>query len=232
MATADTCAFTMPMPTAPFRLSGRVFGTLMNHRSAVAALGEAINQPPYKAAPKAPVLYVKPRNTLARHGDDIIVPADATELEAGACLGIVLARPACNVAAAQALDFVGGYVIVNDLSIPHGTYYRPSIRFKARDGFCPIGPAVVARDRVADPDALGIRSYLDGSLQQRSSTADLVRGVAQLLAAVSEFMTLAAGDILAAGAAAPATRVRPGQQLRIEIDGLGSLENRFTRGAA
>jgi 5-oxopent-3-ene-1,2,5-tricarboxylate decarboxylase / 2-hydroxyhepta-2,4-diene-1,7-dioate isomerase len=230
MARRETCSVVVPMSMAPYRLSGRVFGALLNHRTAVAALGEAVNQAPYKAAPKAPVLYVKPRNTLAMDGDDVVVPSDASELEIGACLGVVLARATCNVPASRALESVAGYLIVNDVSVPHDSYYRPAIRYKARDRFCPIGPAVTARDDIKDPDALGIRTYVDGQLQHSSSTADLVRSVAQLLSDVTEFMTLAPGDILAVGAAAPAARVRPGQRVRIEIDGLGHLENRFTRG--
>jgi 5-oxopent-3-ene-1,2,5-tricarboxylate decarboxylase/2-hydroxyhepta-2,4-diene-1,7-dioate isomerase len=232
MATTELCAFGVPMQTAPYRLSGRLFGTLLNHRSALAALGASLSQPPYKAAPKAPVLYVKPRNTLACHGDDVSVPADAEQLEIGACLGVVLARPACNISAELAPDFIAGYLIVNDVSVPHESYYRPSIRYKARDGFCPIGPAVVAREQVVDPDALQVRIYVDGELRQSSSTADSVRSVSQLLATVSEFMTLGAGDILAVGAAAPAPRVRAGQRSRIEIDGLGLLENGYIRSEA
>jgi 5-oxopent-3-ene-1,2,5-tricarboxylate decarboxylase / 2-hydroxyhepta-2,4-diene-1,7-dioate isomerase len=114
------------------------------------------------------------------------------------------------------------------VSIPHTNFHRPSVRFKARDGFCPLGPVVTPRSAVADPDALSMRSYVDGRLVQTASTADLIRTVARLLADVTEFMTLAPGDVLALGAAAPAPRVRSGQTLRIDIDGLGSLSNPYT----
>ncbi len=110
----------------------------------------------------------------------------------------------------DALDHVAGYLIVNDVSIPHEVFYRPSIRFKARDGFCPLGPAVVTRDRIADPDALGVRTFVDGALVQDSNTADLVRLTSRLLADVTEFMTLSPGDVLAVGTARPCPRVRAG----------------------
>ena len=85
------------VPFPPYRLSGVVYGCLLNHRPALAALGEAVNAAPYKAAPKAPVLYVKPRNTLAGDGATVCVPTDATELELGAALGLVIGRTACRV---------------------------------------------------------------------------------------------------------------------------------------
>jgi len=214
----------MDMP--PYRLSGTVYGTLLNHRSALAALGATVNLPPYKAPPKAPVLYIKPRNTLAVDGDAVMVPAGVTELEVGASLGVVISRTACHVAAEHALDHVAGYVIVNDISVPHPDYYRPSVRYKARDGFCPLS-SVVARDAIKNPDALTIRIYIDDVLVQTVSTADLVRPIAQLLVDVTDFMTLMPGDVLAVGVAAPAPRVRAGQRVTIKIDGVGALHNHF-----
>jgi 5-oxopent-3-ene-1,2,5-tricarboxylate decarboxylase / 2-hydroxyhepta-2,4-diene-1,7-dioate isomerase len=212
------------MEVAPYRLSGRVYGTLMNHRSALQLLGEAANAAPYKAAPVAPVLYIKPRNTLS---GPVVVPPDVEELEIGACLGVVIGRTACALSADTALDFVAGYLIVNDVSVPHSVYYRPSIRFKARDGFCPMGP-VVPRAAVSNPDNVQVRVFVDGELRQSASTSELVRPVARLLADVTDFMTLSPGDVLAVGAAAPAPRARAGQKVAIEIDGVGRLETSFT----
>ncbi|RZJ62265.1 MAG: 2-hydroxyhepta-2,4-diene-1,7-dioate isomerase [Acidovorax sp.] len=217
----------MEFAVAPFRLSGAVYGALLNHRPAAAALGDAVHQPPYKAPAVAPVLYVKPRNTLAGHGDAIVVPADAQVLEVGASLGIVIGRAACRVAEQDALAYVAGYTIVGDISVPHGSFYRPSIRFKARDGFCPIGLRVVPRSEVADPDALAVQVRIDGALVHETTTSGRIRPVARLLAEVSEFMTLSPGDVLLLGASAGAPRVRSGQQVRIAIDGLGELHNHF-----
>lgn len=203
---------------------GTVYGTLLNHRDALAALGNAVNEPPYKAAPKAPILYIKPRNTWLDAGQPIVVPAGVDAVEIGATLGLVIGRPACRVSEAQALSFVAGYVIVNDVSVPHDSYYRPSLRFKARDTFCPIGP-FVAREAVGSPDALGIVVSIDGETVQRASTAGLIRSVSQLIAEVSDFITLAPGDVLSVGVAAGAPRARAGQRVSIAIDGLGRLDN-------
>jgi 5-oxopent-3-ene-1,2,5-tricarboxylate decarboxylase/2-hydroxyhepta-2,4-diene-1,7-dioate isomerase len=216
----------------PYRLSGTVYGALLNHSSALAALGPAVHESPYKAPPRAPVLNVKPRNTLSFDGEPVTVPADAEELEVGANLGIVIGRIACRLCEANALECVAGFIIVNDVSVPVESHYRPNVRQRARDGFCPLGPRVVTRSSVPDPDSLGIRVYVDGRLNASSNTSGLIRKVATLLVDVTDFMTLAPGDILAAGAAAPAPRVRAGQEVRIEIDSLGSLTNSFVRPAA
>jgi 5-oxopent-3-ene-1,2,5-tricarboxylate decarboxylase/2-hydroxyhepta-2,4-diene-1,7-dioate isomerase len=210
-----------------YRCAGAVYGTLLNHRPALMALGDAVNQAPYKAPPKAPVLYIKPRNTFAGQGAKIEVPSEANELEVGASLGLVFARTACRVDAALALSFIEGYVIVADISVPHAVFYRPSVRFKARDGFCPMGPRIVPRASIPNPDALAVRVSVDGSWVHRTSTADMLRPAARLIADVSEFMTLRAGDVLLLGVAHGAPRARAGQSVAIEIDGLGRLEMSF-----
>jgi 5-oxopent-3-ene-1,2,5-tricarboxylate decarboxylase/2-hydroxyhepta-2,4-diene-1,7-dioate isomerase len=219
------------MDVPPYRLSGTVYGALLNHRSALQALGDAVSQPPYNGAPQAPVLYIKPRNTVAADGEPVAVPPGIAELEIGASLGVVIGRPSCRLSVDGALQHVAGYLIVNDVSVPHLPYYRPSIAAKARDGFGPLGPRVTPRAAVANPDALTIRVYIDDELKQTATTSQLLRPVARLLADVTEFMTLAPGDVLAVGVASPAPRVRVGQRARIEIDGLGRLENPFVDGA-
>jgi len=223
-------AVTMDVP--PYRLSGRVYGTLLNHRTALQALGDAAHRPPYNAPPHAPVLYIKPRNTLASDGDPVHMPPGVAELEIGASLGIVIGRPSCHLSREEALEHVAGYLIVNDVSVPDLPYYRPSIPAKARDGFCPLSARVVPRSAIADPNALTIRVHVDGELRQTTTTSQLVRPVAQLLADVTEFMTLSPGDVLAVGVASPAPRVRAGQRARIEIEGLGRLENPVVESAA
>src|SRR2546430_32381 len=154
------------MDVPPYGLSGTLYGALLNHQSALQALGETINHPPYQRAPQAPVLYLKPRNTLAACGEPVTVPPGVAELEIGATLGLVIGRSACRLSEERALEHLAGYLIVNDVSIPHQPYYRPSIRFKARDGFCPLGPRVVPRAAIANPDSLTLRLYLDGELKR------------------------------------------------------------------
>lgn len=226
-----TAPVDLPFEVPPYRLSGTVYGVLMNHRAALAALGEAAHQPPYKAPPKSVVLYLKPRNTLVGPGEALRIDDAAGELEVGAALGVVIGRTACRVGEVEALDFVAGYVIVADCSLPHDSYFRPAIRFKARDGSCAIGPRVVARADIQGPDALGVRVLVDGRPVHTASTGGTFRGVARLVADVSEFMTLAPGDLLLAGVAPGAPRVGVGVAVAIEIDGLGRLETRVVAAA-
>src|SRR4051794_38245427 len=106
---------TITFAFASYRLSGTVYGVLLNHAPALHALGASVNEAPYKAPPKAPVLYLKPRNTLAGPGSTCELPAGVDALQMGVNLGVVIGRTACHVAESNALDHVAGYVIVHDL---------------------------------------------------------------------------------------------------------------------
>jgi 5-oxopent-3-ene-1,2,5-tricarboxylate decarboxylase/2-hydroxyhepta-2,4-diene-1,7-dioate isomerase len=212
----------IPFERAPWRLSGTVYGVLMNDPAALAALGDAASLPPYKAPPKAPVLYVKPRNTLNGPGVVVALPADAEAFKLGAAIGLVIGRTACAVGQAQALSHLAGCTLVADLSVPHDSFYRPSVRFKARDGSCLIGPRVAA----VDPDSLALRVSIDGAVV-RGDSPRWQRPAARLIADVSEFMTLRPGDILLLGVAAWAPLVRAGQRFAIEAGALGVLEGRI-----
>jgi 5-oxopent-3-ene-1,2,5-tricarboxylate decarboxylase/2-hydroxyhepta-2,4-diene-1,7-dioate isomerase len=129
------------------------------------------------------------------------------------------------VSPGSAFDYVAGYIVVNDVSVPHESFYRPPIRFKCRDGFCPMGPRVVDRAQVTDPDALGVRVFVDGALRQENTTANLIRSTARLIADITEFMTLGAGDVLMTGVPEDAPLARAGQRVAIEIEHVGRLEN-------
>ncbi|MGZ8261127.1 MAG: fumarylacetoacetate hydrolase family protein [Caldimonas sp.] len=226
----------MPMPfgprsvprieVAPYRLSGNVVAVLLNHRRSLDALGDAVSAAPYRGAPKAVVLAVKPRGALVLPGDPILVDAAASELEVGAALGVVIGRTACAVAEADALGHVAGVLVVADATAPHASHFRPQIRAMARDASCALGAAVVARADAGDLDALTLRTFVDGRLAATTSTADHLRSVARLIAEISDFMTLARGDVLLTGSAPDAPRVGAGARVAVEIDGIGRLETR------
>jgi 5-oxopent-3-ene-1,2,5-tricarboxylate decarboxylase/2-hydroxyhepta-2,4-diene-1,7-dioate isomerase len=211
----------------PWRLSGTVLGPLLNDPAALAALGDAVHQPPYKAPPKAPVLYVKPRHTLAADGETLV--ADGV-LELGASLAMVIGRPACRVAEAGALDHVAGWTLVADGSVPHAVFYRPSVRFRARDDSCLVGPRVVPRAAL-DPDAVVIGVDVDGRRVHEGRPAAMQRRAARLLADVSAFMTLHPGDVLMLGVSHGAPQLRPGQRFTIRCDAIGTLAGRVEAGA-
>lgn len=201
-----------------------VVGALLNFRGAWAAMEPAMREAPHHRPPVHPVLYVKPANTWIGPGEAVRLPVDVAEVEVGATLGLVMGRGASRLTEADALAHVAGYAIVDDVTVPHAAVLRPPMKQKCRDTFCPIGPVVPAA-QVADPDALGIRVYVNGELRQRSDTSQLVRRTATLIADVTEFLSLEAGDILLVGVPEGAPRVRVGDRVAIEIDGLGRLEH-------
>ena len=210
-------------------VEGTVVGALLNYRGEVDALSNALSAPPYQAPPKAPILYLKPANTRIGHGHDVVLPADVDGVWAGACLGVVISRTATRVSALHVADFIAGYTIVNDLTVPHASYYRPAIRHKCRDGFCPMGPWTVDRDDVPDADALDITVRINGEIRQRANTSTLVRPIAQLLADVTAFMTLEAGDVLLVGMPENPPLARAGDCIDIDIARIGTLTNTLIR---
>jgi 5-oxopent-3-ene-1,2,5-tricarboxylate decarboxylase/2-hydroxyhepta-2,4-diene-1,7-dioate isomerase len=217
----------LPFDAPPHRLSGVVVGALLNHAAALAALGRAVDEAPYKAPPCGPILYVKPRNTLAASGAAVAVPRSCEQLEIGASLGLVIGRTACGVAEGDALAHLAGCTLVADLGVPHASYYRPQVRCKALDGSCLIGPRVVGRAHLGDPDRLALRVLLDGKVVHTTSTAGMIRPAARLLADVSDFMTLRPGDVLMLGVALGAPRAGAGQTFAIECAAIGRLDGRL-----
>lgn len=194
---------------------GTVYGTLLNFRSELAALGPQMNQPPYKAPPKAPVLYIKPANTWSENGAAIRLPAGVEEVQVGASVGMVM----------QSATEVAGYVLLNDLSLPHDNFYRPPLKYNALDGFLGIGDRVRSRNEAGDPAIFKLEVRINGELAQIVRFSELVRPAAQLLAEVSEFMSLGPGDLLMLGCEFDKPRARAGDRIDISMPALGTLTN-------
>jgi 5-oxopent-3-ene-1,2,5-tricarboxylate decarboxylase / 2-hydroxyhepta-2,4-diene-1,7-dioate isomerase len=207
-------------------VTGTIFGTLLNYKGALKSLGEAVNEKPYLAPPIAPVLYIKPANTFTNYGGIIPMPEGISELEVGAALGIVIGKQATRISEEEALDYVAGYTVVNDVSVPHKSVFRPAVKHKSRDGFCPIGPWIIDRDAVANPNDLAVRVYINGELRQENTTFNLIRPIARLFAEITDYMTLSEGDVLLVGVPENPPVVKVGDDIRIEIENIGSLENK------
>jgi 5-oxopent-3-ene-1,2,5-tricarboxylate decarboxylase/2-hydroxyhepta-2,4-diene-1,7-dioate isomerase len=208
--------------------AGTVYGVLLNSKDEWAAWAGQMSEPPYKAAPKAPVLYIKTANTWSACGAAIAVPARAPQVEVGASLALVIGEAARQVSPQTALQHVAGYVLVNDLSLPHASYYRPPVKYKNLDGFLGIGPRCATPAEVGDPNRLRLEVRVDGRLQQTVDLGRMLRPAAQLIADVSEFMTLRHGDVLLLGLGADRPLARVGQRIEISATGmpaLGTLRN-------
>jgi 5-oxopent-3-ene-1,2,5-tricarboxylate decarboxylase / 2-hydroxyhepta-2,4-diene-1,7-dioate isomerase len=193
--------------------TGTVYGTLLNFRGELETLGPKMSEAPYKAPPKAPVLYIKPANTWSADGADIAVPARVSEVEIGATIGMVMKAP----------GEPGGYVLMNDLSIPHASFFRPPVRFKCLDGFLGIGSRLVGLEEAGDPAQFRLEVRIDGTLKQTVAFRNLARDSRRLLQDVSEFMTLGAGDVLMLGCDVGRPLAKAGDRIEIRAAGFGTL---------
>lgn len=192
-----------------------VYGTLLNFRSELQAWAPKMSEPPYKAPPKAPVLYIKPANTWSASGAAIAVPAHVPEVEIGATIGMVMKAP----------GELAGYLLMNDLCVPHASYFRPPVKTRCLDGFLGVGSGFLAAAPSVDPAAFQLQVRINGELKQSVAFAGLVRPAAQLLADVAEFMTLGAGDVLMLGCDLGRPLARAGDKIEISAEGLGTLVN-------
>jgi 5-oxopent-3-ene-1,2,5-tricarboxylate decarboxylase/2-hydroxyhepta-2,4-diene-1,7-dioate isomerase len=201
---------------------GTVYGTLMNFRGEHEALAAQMNEAPYKGPPQAPVLYVKPANTWTENGRSIVLPANVPEVEVGASIAMVM----------KSAREVEGYVLVNDLSVPHDNFYRPPVKSRCIDGFLGIGDRIRARNEAGDPAVFKLEVRINGELKQSVRFAQLVRSADKLLADVSEFMTLGPGDLLMLGCDVGRPRARAGDRIDISMPALGTLTNTLLAEAA
>lgn len=201
-----------------------VVGCLLNFPASWAALAPAMHEAPHFKPPQHPVLYLKPVNTHRRSGEAIVLPAGVDEVEVGATVGVVIGASASRLSEQEALRFVAGYVPVNDVTVPHTAVLRPPIKQKCRDSFCPMGEPVPA-SAVADCGQLEIRVEVNGERQVVGNTRELLRSVPRLLAEVTEFMTLEAGDVLLVGVPHDVPRARAGDRVAVDIAGVGRVEN-------
>lgn len=202
-------------------LDGTVYGVALNSRQQLERLGSALSQAPYVKPPVAPVLYIKPANTLNRAGGVVEVPAGVESLEANATLAVVFERDVAKAEPEAVAAAIRGYAIALDVCVPHQNLHRPAITARCRDGFLPIGPWIAP---LADPDAIEIVTRVNGAEAARWSLADLKRPVFQLVAEISQFMTFAASDALLVGLSPDPAFVRAGDVVRASIQGLGFLE--------
>jgi 5-oxopent-3-ene-1,2,5-tricarboxylate decarboxylase/2-hydroxyhepta-2,4-diene-1,7-dioate isomerase len=199
--------------------TGTVYGVLLNFRAEVDALAPQMNQPPYNAPPKAPVLYVKTANTWSPHGSAITVPAKVDAVEVGATVAMVIGAD----------NDIEGFVLMNDLSIPHASFFRPPVKFKCVDGFLGIGPAMRDAQEVDDPAQFRLEVRINGALKQSVDFSQTVRSASQLLADVGAFMTLSHGEVLMLGCDAGRPLARPGDRIEISAPGFETLVNTLVK---
>lgn len=187
--------------------------------------------------PKEPVLFMKATSSICGPDDGIVIPIDSTKTDWEVELGVVIGTEAKYVSEADALHHVAGYCVINDLSERafqlEGT--GQWVKGKSADTFGPIGPWLVTKDEVPDPQNLNLWLEVDGHRYQNGSTRTMVYGVAHLVSYLSRFMSLQPGDVISTGTPPgvglgqkPPVYLKPGQTVRLGIEGLGTQTQRVT----
>lgn len=177
--------------------------------------------------PPEPVLFVKPNSSLIGHRASIVYPNGATYMHYENELAVVIGKHGRNIKAGEAFDYVSGYTIANDVTVRDfvNNYYRPPVRAKGHDSFGPMGPYFVDKEDILDVKKLELRSYVNDELKQQGNTKDLMRDIPEIIEFISSFMTLSPNDVILTGTPKGLSHIYPGDVVRLEIDGLGVLEN-------
>jgi len=202
---------------------GTVIGAALNDRDEFARLENVMHAKPYQTPPLRPVLYLKPANTQCAHDSAIRLDPDVSEIAVTGCLAIVIGAPVARATPQQANAAMFGYTLAADLSVPHTSFYRPAIRQKCRDDFCPIGPWIAPLGNEGLEHDIELVLSINGQELQRSRTGNVMRRAATLLADISQFMTFLPGDILLVGASQGLGRAARGDRIEIGNPSLGTL---------
>ena len=174
-----------------------------------------------------PLVFLKGPGSLIGHRGHTRRPAGVAFMHYECELAVVIGRTARGVKAAEAMNFVAGYTVCNDYAVRDylENWYRPNLRVKNRDGGTVLGPWFVPAAEVPDPQALGLRTLVNGQVTQQGSTANMINGVAALIEYLSGFMTLQAGDVILTGTPDGVVNVNAGDEVACEIAGIGRLVN-------
>ena len=182
------------------------------------------------ALPKEPVLFFKATTSIVGPFDNVIIPKGSTKTDWEVELAVVIGKKASYVSEEEALDYVAGYVLHNDVSERAFQLEREGqwVKGKSCDTFAPLGPFMATPDEINDPNDLNLWLKLNGKTMQNSSTSDFIFNIQEVVSYISEFMTLLPGDVISTGTPfgvglglTPQTYLKPGDEMELGIEGLG-----------
>jgi 5-oxopent-3-ene-1,2,5-tricarboxylate decarboxylase/2-hydroxyhepta-2,4-diene-1,7-dioate isomerase len=197
----------------------KIIGLALNYAEHAGELG--------LEATSDPVLFIKPISSLIAKFDSIVYPSGVKYMHYEAELAVVIDRSARKVSRERAYGYIRGYTIGNDVTVRDyvTNMFRPPVRAKGFDTFCPLGPCLVTRDEIEDENSLEIKTIVNNEQRQLGNTKDLIHKVPELIEFISSFMTLEPEDVILTGTPKGISPVVPGDRIEISIDKLGTLEN-------
>ena len=176
------------------------------------------------AVPDRPLLFLKPPNTVAGHGDTVTAPAGTERLDVEAELGVVIGEQCRNVLADDAMGVVAGFTCVNDLSNRDDQRREQNwVRGKAFDGAAPMGPVLATPEEL--PHGATVRGAIDGETVQEASIDAMIFSIPELIAEITRYLTLEPGDVIATGTPDGVTALEDGDRVEITVEGIGTLEH-------
>jgi acylpyruvate hydrolase len=210
---------------APIPRPGKLILLGLNYRDHAEETGQKI--------PEVPTLFAKYNNSVVGPGATILIPRATEQIDYEAEFAFVIGRSGHHIPRERALDYVAGYTIINDVSARDYQFVTSQWMVgKTFDTHCPMGPALVLKDEIPDPHTLDLSLSIAGEVLQRSNTHQLIFKIPETVEYLSQVMTLEPGDVMSTGTPAgvgftrkPPRWLRPGETVRIEIAGLGVLEN-------
>jgi 5-oxopent-3-ene-1,2,5-tricarboxylate decarboxylase / 2-hydroxyhepta-2,4-diene-1,7-dioate isomerase len=199
----------------------------LNYIGHVEEREDEFDKAPYKEPPKTPVLFIKPHNTITYNDCNVLYPDEVPGVQSGPSLAIVIGKKACRVTETEAMDYIQGYTIFNDFSLPEKSYFRPAITSKCYDSFGALGPVIVEKENIEDPHNLEIKTIVNGEVRQEAHTDELVWSIPALIEFITSFKTLYPGEVIATGFPAGRIDLAVGDEINIEIENVGSLSNKL-----
>ncbi|MGM0368583.1 MAG: fumarylacetoacetate hydrolase family protein [Actinomycetota bacterium] len=188
--------------------------------------------------PDKPVLFSKANSCIIKDGQNIIYPKEVKELDYEVELAIIMGKEASKISQEEVMDFIYGYTIINDVTARdiqknESQWYRA----KSFDSFGPVGPEIVLKESIKDPQNLNLRSYVNGKIRQNSNTSDMIFSIRKLISYISTSITLKPGDLIATGTPAGVGLfaknkglLKAGDEVTCEIEGIEKLKNKVVPG--
>jgi len=207
-------------------IPGKIICVGMNYKSHIAEQDGRF--------PDKPVIFSKARTCIIKNGENIVYPTEVRELDYEVELAVIIGKEMKNTSESESYSYIYGYTIINDVTA-RDIQKKESQWYLAKsfDTFGPIGPIIIPKEKIADPQDLNIRSYVNGQLRQNSNTSEMIFGVKELLSYLSKFITLEKGDLIATGTPAGVgifsghkKLLKPGDEVTCEIEKIGKLINK------